>query len=67
MQTLLCVLATTALLSSTSVVAKETLRGAVSAHTNDSADKFTCPSYDDIRQPSVDPSVFDIHDIEGIW
>ena len=28
---------------------------------------YTCPNYSDIRQPSVDPSIFNIHDIHGIW
>jgi hypothetical protein len=29
--------------------------------------KYECPAYSEIRQPSVDPSVFNIHDIHGIW
>jgi hypothetical protein len=31
------------------------------------ATKYVCPAYEAIRQPSVDPSVFDIHDIKGNW
>jgi hypothetical protein len=32
-----------------------------------SSTPYTCPTYEQIRQPSVDPSIFDIHDIHGIW
>jgi hypothetical protein len=28
---------------------------------------YTCPDYEDIRQPSVDASVFDIADFSGVW
>lgn len=29
--------------------------------------KYVCPAYNDIRQPSVDPSIFSIQDVGGIW
>eukprot|EP00756_Hemistasia_phaeocysticola_P023289 Hpha_TRINITY_DN15884_c3_g1::TRINITY_DN15884_c3_g1_i2::g.188468::m.188468 len=28
---------------------------------------YVCPSYDEIRQPSVDASVFSMNDIQGVW
>ena len=31
------------------------------------ATTYTCPSYSQIRQPSVAPSVFNINEIKGIW